>query len=104
MDREAENSTRVSIYGEELGIRSSASPEYTRRVAAFVDKVMKQVAKATKLTDVHRIAILAAMSITDEYFQAVSKGNESSEGWEERVETMIQKLRKVGEEADEAGD
>jgi len=103
MDREAEKSTRVNIFGEELGIRSTASPEYTLRVAAYVDKAMKRVAKGTNLKDIHRIAILAAMSITDEYFQAGKNGKRSSEGWEERVEAVVQTLRDSGGGEDEAG-
>ncbi len=101
MDRDAEKSTRVNIFGEELGIRSEASPEYTRKVAEYVDKAMKQVAKATNITDIRRIAILAAMSITDEFFQARDRVGKTNEIWESRINEIVQALREsVEDEAD----
>ena len=96
MDRGTEKTTRVNIFGEELGIRSQASPEYTRRVAAYVDKAMKQVANATHVTDVHRIAILAAMSITDEFFQARDRLGKTNRMWESRVGEILRALREDG--------
>jgi len=101
MDKNAEKSTRVNIFGEELGIRSEASPEYTRKVAEYVDKAMKQVAKATNITDIHRIAILAAMSITDEFFQARDRVDRAGEIWESRVSEIVQALRDSAEDAGE---
>ncbi len=98
MDRNAEQSTRVNIFGEELGIRSEASPEYTQKVAEYVDKAMKQVAKATSITDIHRIAILAAMSITDEYFQARDRVGKTNEMWESRVTEIVRALRESAED------
>jgi len=103
MDEEAGKSTRVNIFGEELGIRSQASPEYTRRVAEYVDRAMRQVSGATQLTDVHRIAILAAMSITDEFFQARDAGDQKESAWEEKAAGILRLLRRDGEREEEAG-
>jgi len=97
MDREAAKSTKVNIFGEELGIKSQASPEYTRQVADYVDKAMKQVGKVTKITDVHKIAILAAMSISDEFFQARDRAGKKGENWEVRIKEVILALQKSRE-------
>jgi cell division protein ZapA (FtsZ GTPase activity inhibitor) len=97
MDEEAGTSTRVNIFGEELGIRSQASPEYTRKVAEYVDQAMRQVSKATRLTDVHRIAILAAMSITDEFFQARDAGARTETEWTEKANGILRLLRGDGD-------
>jgi len=102
MDKEAEKSTKVNIFGEELGIKSQVSSEYTRQVADYVDKAMKQVAKVTKITDVHRIAILAAMSITDEFFQARDQTGKTNERWESRIKEIVMTLQK-GVEGTEGG-
>jgi cell division protein ZapA len=101
MDEEAAKTTKVKIFGEELGIKSQASPEYTRQVADFVDKAMEQVANVTRLTDVHRIAILAAMSIADEFFQTRDKVKRIDRKWESEIGVILQYLRKTGDKASE---
>lgn len=60
----------VRIAGEEHAIRSSAPPEYTRRCARLVDERITEIRRRSTLVEGHRAAILAALSITDEFFQA----------------------------------
>ena len=60
------NVARVNIVGEEYTIRSDASPEHTRAVAAHLDREIRKVLGANALIETHKAAILAAMSITDE--------------------------------------
>jgi len=61
------HSVTVEIAGERHVLRSDASPEYTYRVAAHVDRIIRSL--GTTL-EPHRAAILAAMMITDELFRA----------------------------------
>lgn len=65
----AKHSTRVTICGEEYTIRSEASPEHTRAVAAHVDKAIRDVMGNASVTESHKAAILAALSITDDLFR-----------------------------------
>ncbi len=69
----SEQSTRrsvtVEIAGERHVLRSDAPPEYTQSVAAHVDGTIRALGLGTTL-DPHRAAILAALTITDELFQA----------------------------------
>ena len=60
----------VRIAGEEHAIRSSAPPEYTRRCARIVDERITEIRRRSGLVEGHRAAILAALSITDEFYQA----------------------------------
>lgn len=60
---------KVNIVGEEYTIRSDASPEHTRAVAAHLDREIRKVLGANALIETHKAAILAAMSITDELFR-----------------------------------
>lgn len=60
----------VRIAGEEHAIRSSAPAEYTRRCARLVDDRITEIRRRSTLVEGHRAAILAALSITDEFFQA----------------------------------
>ncbi|HET6798131.1 MAG TPA: cell division protein ZapA [Gemmatimonadales bacterium] len=64
------NAVRVIIGGEEYTVRSELSPEYTREVAAYLDAALKRVRDSLPMVETHKAAILAALSITDELFQA----------------------------------
>ena len=66
----AKNAVRVTIGGEELTVRSELPPDYTREVAAYLDAALKRVRDSLPSVDVQKAAILAALAITDELFQA----------------------------------
>ena len=65
---------KVSIVGEEYTIRSDATPEHTRAVAAYLDREIRKVLGANALIETHKAAILAAMQITDELFRERTTG------------------------------
>ena len=60
---------KVNILGQDYVIRSAAGQKYLEKVAAYVDAKMEEI-KASGIDDSQqlRIAILAAMNITDELF------------------------------------
>jgi cell division protein ZapA len=64
------SSVRVIIGGEEYTVKSELPPEYTREVAAYLDAALKRVRDSLPGVETHKAAILAALSITDELFQA----------------------------------
>lgn len=64
------SSVIVRIAGEEHAIRASAEPDYTRSCARFVDERIAEIRSRSGLIEGYKAAILAALSITDEYFQA----------------------------------
>ena len=64
------NAVRVIIGGEEFTVRSELPPEYTREVAAYLDAALKRVRDTLPMVESHKAAILAALAITDELFQA----------------------------------
>jgi cell division protein ZapA len=61
---------KVMIGGEEYTVRSDLPPEYTREVAAYLDQALKKVLSQGALVETHKAAILAALDITNELFQA----------------------------------
>ena len=63
-------SVTVRIAGEEHTIRASAEPSYTRRCAKLVDDRIHDIRLQAGLIEGHKAAILAALSIADECFQA----------------------------------
>jgi cell division protein ZapA len=70
------NVVRVTILGDEYTIRSDVSPERTQAVAEHVDNEIKQTMRAGNIADPQKAAILAALSITDELFDAREAGQE----------------------------
>lgn len=64
------NSVKVMIGGEEYTVRSDLTPEYTREVAGYLDQALKRVLAQGGLVETHKAAILAALDITNELFQA----------------------------------
>ncbi len=67
---EKRSSVKVTIVGQELTIRSDATPEHTRDVAAYVDKTIRTIMNSGAVVESGRAAILAALPITDELFRA----------------------------------
>ncbi len=66
----SKTSVTVRIAGEEHVLRSTAEPEYTKRCAEYLDDRIVEIRSLSRLADSHRAVILAALSITDRYFQA----------------------------------
>ena len=61
---------RVVIGGDEFAVRSELPEEYTREVAQYVDNALRHVRESLPNVEAHKAAILTALSITDELFQA----------------------------------
>lgn len=59
-------SVHVEIFGQSYSIKGAADHEYIRELASFVDAKMKDVQKGTGTADPQRVAILAALNISDE--------------------------------------
>src|ERR1700729_3623903 len=65
--RGAQNSSgRGEIFDPAYNLRGS-DPEYILKLAEYVDAKMRAVAEATNTIDTVRLAVLAALTIADEY-------------------------------------
>lgn len=84
------HSTKVTICGEEYTIRSDATPDHTRAVAAHVDKAIRDVMGNASVTESHKAAILAALSITDTLF----KERGERDGLAESMRSLSSELRR----------
>jgi cell division protein ZapA len=62
-------SIQIEIYGQRYTIKGQASESYVRELASYLDQKMQHVAKASKVNTLPKIAILAALNITDELFK-----------------------------------
>ena len=64
------HSVKVEILGESYAIRTEAAPEHTRAVAEHLDRSIRQILAGGSVIEANRAAILAALQITSELFQA----------------------------------
>lgn len=64
------NVVRVSILNEEYSIRSDATPEHTKAVAAYLESAIRRVLDSGSVVETNRATILAALQITGELFEA----------------------------------
>jgi len=63
----------VEIFGQTFTVNSEDDEAYVRQLASYVDQRMRQVGGASKTAVPLRVAIMAAMSIADEYYKASSR-------------------------------
>ncbi len=91
----AEKSTeKVEIFGQEYKIKGVGNPQYIHKIAGYVDKKMREIAHSSGIMSQSRIAILAALNITDELYQV----RETREKAEQELESQAAKLGELLEE------
>ncbi len=61
-------SVQVEILGQTYSIKGQNNQDYIRELASFLDAKMKDVQKGTGTVDPLRVAILTALTITDELY------------------------------------
>lgn len=66
---DAKSKVHVKIYGEEYTMRGSASPDYMKRIAHYVDEKMKQVGHANSRLGINKVAVLTSINLADELFR-----------------------------------
>jgi cell division protein ZapA len=64
------HSVKVEILGESYAIRTEAPPEHTKAVAEHLDRSIRRILAGGSVIETNRAAILAALQITSELFQA----------------------------------
>ncbi len=60
----------VEIFGQTYAVRGGEDPGHVEKIAAFVDARMQDVSRSSGAVDSVRVAVLAALNIADELFQA----------------------------------
>ena len=71
MENKEPRLVKVRIFGQEYSIRATTEEKYIKEVAAYVDKKMAEIQKSVPSgLNASKIAILAAMNISDELFYA----------------------------------
>jgi len=85
---------RVSIFGDEYPLRAEgdADTEYMTRVADHVDRAMRKIADRSPSMPAAKVAILAALNITDEMFSSSRETERKTGGLQARAQALREKL------------
>ncbi len=100
MDRDG-GVLKINIYGTEYPIKSdpNTDAEYIARVAEYVDGKMREIDQNAQSRSALKVAILAALNITDELFQERFKDRSTdstdSAGVGSRIKEMSEALDKA---------
>ena len=88
---EESNQVSISIFGQEYSVKAPADPEYIKKIGEYLDGKMREVQSGFNTTQSStRIAILAAMNITDELFNARQSGDSESTEVEQKISSLIE--------------
>ncbi len=89
------HSVTVRIAGEEHIIRSNAKPEYTLKCAELVSTRVEDIRGRAGMLETHKAAILAALSLADELFQAKEHGGQAELGLAARAKTLTDRIERA---------
>jgi len=89
---ERKQSVKVNIFGEDYPIKGEADSGYILRVGKHVDLRMREVAERLSNKSPLRVAVLAAMNITDELFKEREDKEARLSDVEKRAQTLLEWL------------
>ena len=86
---------KVEIYDQSYNVHAEGNEEYLRKLAAYVDGKMRDVAETTRMVDSLRVAVLAALNIADELFAARERQQTLDGPLRQRVEKCVALVEKA---------
>lgn len=85
-------SVKVNIYGTEYPVKGDADPDYIQEVAEYLDEKMREVGRSLTVKSSTKVAVLAALNITDELFRARREKQEQVETLEARLRGLTDRI------------
>ena len=83
---------KVNIFGQTYTVKGEASSEYILELADYLNKKMAEVSSNISNGTSTQVAILAALNISDEYFQVRDIKSGSYSAIEEKTNKLIAML------------
>ncbi len=87
--------TKVIIYDQEYVIKSEENAEQLDRIADYVNDKLKEIQDNTEGLSEKKMAILVALNIASEYFQAILERDELSVNIRQRTEALLDNIDSV---------
>lgn len=86
-------SVKVEILGREYSIRSDEGEDRVKKIAAYINQKLKAVSEGTKTVSTLDVAILVAMDVANEYFEALEGQNQLARKIELKSDRLIERIR-----------
>lgn len=94
------HTVKVQIFGQSYTIRGELEETYVQQLAAYVDARMHAISRMTSTIDTQKLAVLAALAITDELHSSRKERGEREELLKEQAErclTLVERALKQTE-------
>ncbi len=98
---ERTHTVKVTIFGTEYSIKGDADPTYVNKLARYVDEKMLDLTGGSTSSATVRLAVMAALNIADELFQAKDE-LEKFESTRSQVDGVDQKVADLVDVLNEA--
>lgn len=85
----------VTILGQHITLKSEASPEEVREVAAFVNAKVAEVMAAGRTVDTQNAAILALLNVAGLYLRLRDQSKVGGQEAESRLWQLLQRLEQA---------
>ncbi len=86
---------KVIIYDQEYVIKSEENAEQINQIADYVNDKLKEIQDNTKGLSEKKMAILVALNIAGEYFQAIKERDDLSVNIRQRTDALISNIDSV---------
>ncbi len=90
-------SVQVEIFGQVYNIKGTDDAAPIRELASFLDARMKDVQKGTGTSDPLRVAILTALTISDELFRLRTENDETGAIAQRAADSLLQLTERADE-------
>jgi cell division protein ZapA len=83
----------VQIMGHDYPLEANTGDDlYVNRLAQFVEERMKEIKDESNVVDSYKLAVMAAMNISDELFRLRDSKGSNSQAFETKADDLIRML------------
>ncbi len=82
----------VEVFGHRFSLQGEGDDAYVQELAQYVDDQMRTLAKQTRTSTPAKLAILAAINITDQLFQQQRQGDSGEVEMERRAQLLLETI------------
>lgn len=90
---------KVEIYDQSYNVNLDENEAYVKELAAYVDGKMREIAEATRMVDSLKVAVLAALNISDELLTLRRRQQELEGPLRQRVEKCAAMVERALEQS-----
>jgi cell division protein ZapA len=82
----------VEIYGQRYSIKGDADPDYIKQIARYVDERMRDLARGMQTATLSKLAVLTAINIAHQLFQAEQRLKQGEAEVERRTLHLMESI------------